>query len=89
MVEYLDATDDEEFEREVAVELLVHTARLWRSLGQHDSEGRFRIDGVTGPDEYSAIADNNVFTNLMAAQNMRLGRRGRAPASASGPTAWA
>ena len=71
MVKYLDATDDEEFEHEVAVELLVHTARLWRSLGQHDSEGRFRIDGVTGPDEYSAIADNNVFTNLMAAQNMR------------------
>ncbi len=71
VVKYLDATDDEEFEREVAVELLVHTARLWRSLGHHDSEGRFRIDGVTGPDEYSAIADNNVFTNLMAAHNMR------------------
>ena len=71
VVKYLDATDDEDFEREVAVELLVHTARLWRSLGQHDSEGRFRIDGVTGPDEYSAIADNNVFTNLMAAHNMR------------------
>ncbi len=71
VVKYLDATDDEEFEREVAVELLVHTARLWRSLGQHDSDGRFRIDGVTGPDEYSAVADNNVFTNLMAAQNMR------------------
>ena len=33
--------------------------------------GRFRIDGVTGPDEYSAIADNNVYTNLMAAQNLR------------------
>ena len=55
----------------MAIDLLVATARLWRSLGHHDSEGRFRIDGVTGPDEYSAIADNNVFTNLMAAQNMR------------------
>jgi alpha,alpha-trehalose phosphorylase len=32
--------------------------------------GRFRIDGVTGPDEYSAIADNNVFTNLMARRNL-------------------
>src|SRR5690606_20702358 len=31
----------------------------------------FRIDGVTGPDEYSAVADNNVFTNLMAARNLR------------------
>ncbi len=40
------------------------------SLGHHDAEGRFRIDGVTGPDEYSALVDNNVFTNLMAARNL-------------------
>jgi len=26
----------------------------------------FHIDGVTGPDEYSAIADDNIYTNLMA-----------------------
>ncbi len=26
---------------------------------------------MTGPDEYSAIADNNVYTNLMAQQNLR------------------
>ena len=59
------------FEREAGVELLVETARLWRSLGHHDADGRFRIDGVTGPDEYSAIADNNVYTNLMAQRNLR------------------
>jgi alpha,alpha-trehalose phosphorylase len=68
---YLDATEDEEFARDVGLELLVQTARLWRSLGHHDAQGRFRIDGVTGPDEYSAIADNNVYTNLMAEQNLR------------------
>ncbi len=44
---------------------------MWRSLGHHDAAGAFRIDGVTGPDEYSAIADNNVYTNLMAEQNLR------------------
>jgi alpha,alpha-trehalose phosphorylase len=70
VVRYLDATDDVAFEREVGAELLIHTARLWRSLGHHDPDGRFRIDGVTGPDEYSAIADNNVYTNLMAQQNL-------------------
>ena len=70
VVRYVDATDDEQFEREVGVELLVETARLWRSLGHHDAEGRFRVDGITGPDEYSAIKDNNVFTNLMAQRNM-------------------
>jgi alpha,alpha-trehalose phosphorylase len=71
VVRYQDAADDQAFERDVGLELLVETARLWRSLGHHDAEGRFRIDGVTGPDEYSAIADNNVYTNLMAQRNLR------------------
>jgi len=66
------ASTDDRFERDVGLELLVETARLWRSLGHYDLDGRFRIDGVTGPDEYSAIADNNVYTNLMAQQNLRL-----------------
>ena len=68
---YLAATGDEDFESGPALELLVGTARLWCSLGHHDAQGRFRIDGVTGPDEYSALADNNVYTNLMAARNLR------------------
>jgi alpha,alpha-trehalose phosphorylase len=68
---YQAAADDPDFEREVGLELLVETARLWRSLGHHDASGQFRIDGVTGPDEYSAVADNNVFTNLMAQRNLR------------------
>jgi len=68
---YVKATDDTEFERGPGIALLVETARLWLSLGHHDAEGCFRIDGVTGPDEYSALVDNNVFTNLMAARNLR------------------
>ncbi|MFL5928813.1 MAG: glycoside hydrolase family 65 protein [Gaiellaceae bacterium] len=68
---YQAAIDDPEFEREFGLELLVETARLWRSLGHHDAQGRFRIDGVTGPDEYSAVADNNVYTNLLAQRNLR------------------
>ncbi|AUG78982.1 glycosyl hydrolase [Kitasatospora sp. MMS16-BH015] len=68
---YVRASGDEEFERAYGLELLVETARMWRSLGHHDAAGRFRIEGVTGPDEYSAVADNNVFTNLMAQTNLR------------------
>jgi alpha,alpha-trehalose phosphorylase len=70
VLRYQQATGDEAFEREVGLELLVETARLWRSLGHHDPLGGFRIDGVTGPDEYSAIADNNVYTNLLAQRNL-------------------
>ncbi len=69
-VRYVELTGDEEFEQHEGLDLLTHTARLWRSLGHHDPPGQFHIDGVTGPDEYSAIADNNVYTNLMAQQNL-------------------
>ncbi len=68
---YHRATGDETFDRDVGAELLIETARLWHSLGHRDAHGGFRIDGVTGPDEYSAIADNNVYTNLMAQRNLR------------------
>ncbi len=71
VVRYLAATGDTDFERDHATALLVDTARLWLSLGHHDLHGGFRIDGVTGPDEYSAVVDNNVYTNLMAQRNLR------------------
>ncbi len=70
VLRYVDATDDEDFLRKEGLALLVNTARLWHSFGHFDDEERFRVDGVTGPDEYSAIADNNVYTNLMARQNL-------------------
>jgi alpha,alpha-trehalose phosphorylase len=70
VLRYVDATGDEDFARGPGMDLLTQTARLWRSLGHHDAIGRFHIDGVTGPDEYSAIADDNVYTNLMARQNL-------------------
>ncbi len=68
---YLQVTHDDEFEERYGAELLVETARLWASLGHFADDGSFRIDGVTGPDEYSALADNNVYTNLMARANLR------------------
>ncbi|TDC56881.1 glycoside hydrolase family 65 protein [Micromonospora sp. KC207] len=67
---YVLVTGDEVLEREIGLELLVETARLWRSLGHHDRRGRFHIDGVTGPDEYTAVKDDNIYTNLMAQRNL-------------------
>ncbi|MGY1812389.1 glycoside hydrolase family 65 protein [Blastococcus sp. SYSU D00820] len=71
VVRYWHATLDEEFDRDYGAELLIETARLWASLGHFDAEDGFRIDGVTGPDEYTAVVDNNVYTNLMAQRNLR------------------
>jgi len=58
-VRYVQATGDRDFERSVVLEILVETARLWRSLGHHDRHGLFHLDGVTGPDEYTAVQSDN------------------------------
>ena len=51
--------------------VLVETARLWMSLGHEDAAGGWHLFGMTGPDEYTGVVDDNVFTNLMARRNLR------------------
>lgn len=68
---YRIVTGDESLDADCGLQVLVETARLWLSLGHHDRYGVWHIDGVTGPDEYTAVVRDNVFTNLMAAQNLR------------------
>lgn len=69
---YVEATGDIEFLYCEGVEMLVETARLWRDLGffSERQNGRFCIHGVTGPDEYNAVVNNNAYTNLMARDNL-------------------
>jgi len=67
---YIDWTADEEWGAEYALPLLVETARLWMAIGYFGRDHKFHIDGVTGPDEYSAIVRDNTYTNLMAARNL-------------------
>ncbi|TVM18707.1 glycoside hydrolase family 65 protein [Oceanidesulfovibrio indonesiensis] len=70
---YVTATGDMEFLFEEGMEVLVETARLWADLGFYSRRkgGAFCIDSVTGPDEYTTVVDNNLFTNLMARENLR------------------
>jgi alpha,alpha-trehalose phosphorylase len=70
---YVQATGDERFLRDYGAEMLVETARLWLDLGFYSETkgGKFCINGVTGPDEYSAVVNNNAYTNLMARENLR------------------
>jgi alpha,alpha-trehalose phosphorylase len=70
---YVNATGDEEFLFQYGTEMLVETARFWYDLGFFSSrkEGRFCINGVTGPDEYKTLVNNNTYTNLMARENLR------------------
>ncbi|MEQ1541852.1 MAG: glycosyl hydrolase family 65 protein [Novosphingobium sp.] len=70
---YISATGDESILADGGAEMLAETARIWLQIGYHDPErnGAFVINRVTGPDEYSALVDNNLYTNLMAAEHMR------------------
>ncbi|KUO63905.1 MAG: glycoside hydrolase [Gracilibacter sp. BRH_c7a] len=69
---YMEVTQDYEFLLLYGAEILFETARLWSDLGFYNSEkgGKFCINCVTGPDEYTAIVNNNFYTNLMAKENL-------------------
>ena len=69
---YVEVSGDEEFLRRYGAEILVETARLWCDLGffSERKNGCFCINGVTGPDEYTALVNNNYFTNIMARENL-------------------
>ncbi|MDH5297012.1 MAG: glycoside hydrolase family 65 protein, partial [Nitrospirota bacterium] len=69
---YVHATGDETFLNEYGAEMLIETARLWSDLGffSEDKKGKFCIHGVTGPDEYNTVVNNNTYTNLMARENL-------------------
>ena len=71
---YVNVTGDRDFIFKYGAEILIETARLWSDLGFYsNSEGeKFEIHGVTGPDEYNTVVNNNTYTNLMARENLRL-----------------
>ncbi len=64
-----EATGDLDFLAGIAAELLFETARTWLDIGHYDG-GRFVIESVTGPDEYTCLVDNNFYTNAMARFNL-------------------
>lgn len=67
---YYYVTGDLSFMAQEGAEVLVETARLWLDTGHYDEAGRFQIDCVTGPDEYTCIVNNNYFTNAGAKENL-------------------
>jgi alpha,alpha-trehalose phosphorylase len=72
--QYTRVTGDTDLMFRHGAEILVETARMWANLGFFSTRrgGKFVINKVTGPDEYTTVVDNNLFTNLMAAENLRL-----------------
>lgn len=71
---YVDVTGDVEFLAREGIDVLVQTARLWVGLGfwRGEGPGSFHIHGVTGPDEYTTVVNDNLYTNVMARMNLRV-----------------
>ncbi|MGC3995259.1 MAG: glycosyl hydrolase family 65 protein [Propionicimonas sp.] len=73
--QYVAASGDRDFLIREAIDILVETARLWADLGfwrrTDNGDELFHIHGVTGPDEYTAVVNDNLFTNVMARANLR------------------
>jgi alpha,alpha-trehalose phosphorylase len=74
LCKYVAASGDQDFMNREGVDILVETARLWADLGfwRENGSGRrsFHIHGVTGPDEYTTVVNDNLFTNVMARFNL-------------------
>ncbi|WP_371868274.1 glycoside hydrolase family 65 protein [Duganella margarita] len=67
---YMEATNDQEYLIQAGAEIVMETARIWTGIGSYDREGRFCINQVTGPDEYTALVNNNYYTNAMAQMHL-------------------
>lgn len=67
VMEYLYASEDQRFAKEMGYEIILDAAKFWASrLEWNLSQKRFEIDNVIGPDEYKEHANNNAFTNYTA-----------------------
>ena len=88
---YYDATQDTDFMTQYGAEILCETARLWYEAGDiiPAKGNRFCINGVTGPDEYQILVNNNAYTNLMARENLRFASETAAWLRQTDPAAYA
>ena len=72
LCQYIAATGDQDFLNRGAIDILVETARMWADLGfwRGNGDDVFHIHGVTGPDEYTTVVNDNLYTNVMARANL-------------------
>jgi len=85
--QYWKATADDDFFRQAGAEIMLETARFWASRGAFESDG-YHLRHVIGPDEYHEDVDDDVYTNLLAAWNLRHGAESAALLQRRWPGVW-
>lgn len=86
---YYEASSDDAYLLACGAEIVMETARIWLGIGHHDRAGRFCINEVTGPDEYTALVNNNYYTNAMAQMHLNFAADIAEKLHASDPTEFA
>jgi trehalose/maltose hydrolase-like predicted phosphorylase len=86
--QYWRATDDVDFLLDAGAEIILDTARFWASRVVLESDGRYHIRDVIGPDEYHEHVDDNAYTNQMARWNLERGLEVAELASVRWPGRW-
>jgi len=66
IIQYWQVTGDDAFMRDYGAEMILDTACFWGDRVEEDSQHRYALRNVIGPDEYHEHVDNNVYTNHMA-----------------------
>ena len=62
---YIDATKDYSYLKEQGLEMLIESAVYYLDRAYKDPEKGYTFTKVTGPDEYSAMVNNNYYSNLI------------------------
>ena len=67
---YWKISGDDEFLLDGGGEILFETARFWHDFADFIPGKGLCFNCVTGPDEYTALVNNNAYTNYMAKMNL-------------------
>lgn len=86
--QYWRATGDEEFFFSAGADIIIETARFWATRGRVESDGRYHIRTVIGPDEYHEHVSDNAYTNVMAQWNLERAADTAAWLGARHPEVW-
>jgi trehalose/maltose hydrolase-like predicted phosphorylase len=86
--QYWQSTGDDDFFVNYGSEILLESARFWASRGATESDGLYHLRHVIGPDEYHEDVDDDAYTNLMAAWNLRHGAETATKLRAGWPERW-
>ena len=86
--QYWQNTGDDDFFVRYGAEIMLESARFWASRGTIENDDSYHIRHVIGPDEYHENVDDDAYTNLMAAWNLRRGAETAKLLAKNSPQLW-